>query len=120
MPRRKKLNLSQPTAVYSQRYNIAELINAESALGRTLFGEIPSGHQREFFAAKKNVWVWYENWTDQLGQPQEMIIRYEVHPSGVFKRYNKGNYVNIEGEELDNFRLAAKSYLRLIKKRLYY
>ena len=111
---------SQPTALYSQRYDIADLINAESALGRTLFGEIPAGHQREFFAAKKNVWVWYENWTDQAGQLQEMTIRYEVHPTGVYKRFNKGQYVKIEGEELENFRLAAKSYLKLLKQRLYF
>ncbi len=107
-------------AEYGSQSKRAALINAESALGRTLFGEIPAGHQREFFVAKKNVWIWHENWTDQLGQLQEMTIRYEVHPTGVFKRANQGAYERIEGAELDNFRLAAKSYLKLIKQQLYY
>ena len=34
---------------YSNRLSYQELLNAESALGRTLFGPIPDGHQREFF-----------------------------------------------------------------------
>ncbi len=102
------------------KQDLATLINAESALGRTLFGEIPEGHQREFFAARKNIWIWHENWTDQHGRPQELTIRYEVHPNGVYKRANRGKYEKLEGEELDNFRLAAKSYLKIIKQRLYY
>lgn len=99
---------------------LKDMINAESALGRTLFGEIPAGHQREFFAAKKNVWIWHESWRNPVGDVEEMTIRYEVHPSGVYKRANQGNYEKIEGEELNNFRLAAQSYLKLIKQNLYY
>lgn len=99
---------------------LAELINAESALGRTLFGPIPEGHQREFFALRKNTWIWHENWTDQLGRLQEMTIRYEVRPSGVFKRVGSGTYQKINGAELSNFRLAAHSYLDLIRENLYY
>lgn len=118
MPRRKSIRI--PSGTYSNRLTLPELINAESALGRTLFGEIPEGHQREFFAAKRNVWIWHENWTDQLGNVQEMTIRYEVHPNGVFKRCGEGDYQKIEGDELNNFRLAAKQYLKIIKSRLYY
>ena len=107
------------TSQYSNKLSLADLINAESALGRTLFGPVPVGHQREFFAARKNVWIWHENWTDQFGTLQEMTIRYEVRPAGVYKKSNGGNYKKIEGAELDNFRQAAKLYLELVKTKLY-
>lgn len=114
--------ISRPSRVsrsYSNKLSVADLINAESALGRTLFGPIPRGHQREFFTSERNVWIWHENWFDQLGQPQEITIRYEVRPDGVFKRVDKGSYQKIAGDELTNFRHAAHSYLNLVKKRLY-
>ena len=111
-------NLSKPQP-YSNRPTYEDLINAESELGRTLFGPIPIGHQREFFVAKKNVWIWHEYWTDQFGKLQEMMIRYEVRPTGVYKRPNGGKYQKIEGAELENFRHAAHSYLNLVKTKLY-
>ena len=112
MSRQKYLN-------YSNRLSEGDLINAESALGRTLFGPIPAGHEREFFVAKKNVWIWYESWPDMMGETQEMTIRYEVRPEGVFKRTNAGAYEKVEGAELENFRQAARSYLTLVKSKLY-
>lgn len=105
--------------VYTNKPTYEDLINAESALGRTLFGPIPEGHNREFFAAKKNVWIWHESWKDKFGAIQDMTVRYEVRPSGVFKRAGQGNYQKIEGEELKNFRRAAHSYLDLVKTKLY-
>ena len=104
---------------YTNKPTYADLINAESALGRTLFGPIPEGHSREFFAARKNVWIWHESWTDKFGALNDMTVRYEVRPTGVFKRAGKGNYEKIEGAELDNFRRAAHSYLALVKSKLY-
>lgn len=124
MPARKLLKkpfaLFRRPTVYSNKLSYDELINAESALGRTIFGPIPDGHQREFFAHKKNVWIWHESWTDKFGALQEMTIRYEVRPTGVFKRTpGKSSYEKIEGAELENFRRAAHSYLQLIKTKLY-
>jgi len=113
----RKSTLSQPTR--STRLTRDDLINAESELGRTLFGPIPMGHQREFFTAKRNVWIWHESWTDAYGAPGEMTVRYEVRPTGVYKRAGKSSYKKIEGEELNNFRRAAKSYLELVKSKLY-
>ena len=104
---------------YTNKLSLEDLINAESELGRTLFGPIPVGHQREFFESKKNVWVWHENWTDQFGKLQEMTIRYEVRPNGVYKKTNNSDYCKIEGAELENFRQAARSYLNLVKTKLY-
>lgn len=118
MSKRKFLTFQkQPT--YTTRLSYDDLINAEAELGRTLFGPVPQGHRREFFTAKKNVWIWYESWTDQMGKTNDMTIRYEVRPNGVFKRANMGNYQRIEGAELENFRRAARSYLTLVKTKLY-
>lgn len=98
----------------------ANLIDEESKLGRTLFGPIPEGHQREFFEHKKNVWIWYDGWQDENGGIQGITIRYEVKPEGVFKKTPGNPYVKLEGEELDNFRRAAHMYLDLIKTKLYF
>lgn len=98
----------------------SDLINAESSYGRTLFGPIPLGHRREFFHDRNNVWIWHESWADETGQPQEFTIRYEVRPTGVYKKLAAGQYIQLEGAELENFRLAAHAYLDLIKANLYH
>lgn len=113
----RKPRLAQQT--YTNKLSLEDLINAESELGRTLFGPIPDGHQREFFTFKKNVWMWHENWVDQFGKLQEMTIRYEVRPTGVYKKSTGSGYKKIEGAELKNFRQAARSYLNLVKTKLY-
>ena len=97
-----------------------ELMDLESKWGATIFGPVPVGRQRGFFEHKKNVWIWYESWLDQAGAQQEMIIRYEVRPAGVFKRVSGQKYEKLSGSELDNFRAAAKNYLQLMKTKLYY
>ena len=96
-----------------------DLLNAESEIGRTLFGPIPYGHQREFFESKKNVWIWHENWLDELGTEQSITIRYEVRPTGVYKKSSGGKYVMLENEELENFMTAVRSYFELAKHQLY-
>ena len=95
------------------------LINAESGLGRTLFGPIPVGHQREFFEHKKNVWIWHESFINNAGKLEDITIRYEVRPTGVYKKPLNGKYAKLEGDELANFCKAAQSYLQLIKTKLY-
>ena len=97
---------------------LEDKINAESELGRTIFGPIPAGHQREFFEHKKNLWIWHESW-DELGKRHEITLRYEVRPDGVFKKTNDSAYYKLEGMELENFRRATKKYLELIKANLY-
>lgn len=96
----------------------SDLINAESALGGTIFGKIPAGHRREFFRFKDNIWIYHENWTEN-GKTLESTITYEVKETGVFKSPLGKEYVKIEGAELDNFLAAARAYLTLIKKEIY-
>ncbi|MBR3180131.1 hypothetical protein IKF57_01180 [Candidatus Saccharibacteria bacterium] len=109
--------LKRPT--YSNRFTYDELIEAESRLGSTLFGPVPLGHERKFFAHKKNVWIWHESWHNQFGKLEELTIRYEVRPTGVYKKLAGKDYKKLEGTELDNFRKAAASYLDLVKTKLY-
>ena len=96
----------------------SDLINAESALGGTIFGKIPAGHRREFFRFKDNIWIFHENWTE-AGKTLESTITYEVKENGVFKSPLGKEYVKIGGAELDNFLAAARAYLKIIKKELY-
>ena len=102
-----------------QKLTYDDLINAEAELGRTIFGPIPNGHEREFFEAKKNVWIWHESYLDDSGILKEITVRYEVRPAGVYKKSAKGKYKKLAGDELDNFRKAAKVYLNLVKSKLY-
>lgn len=96
------------------------LINSESALGRTIFGPIPEGHQREFFEYKKNYWIWHESWLINGGREHdEITLIYNIRPEGVFKKHLRGKFEKIEGEELNNFCDAVFTYFDLIKAHLY-
>lgn len=103
----------------SVRLTRADLINAESRLGSTIFGPIPAGHRREFFHDQKNIWIWHEDWYDGQHNPHQMTVRYEVRTSGIYKKVATGKYLKLEGDELDNFRKATHAYLYVIKKNLY-
>lgn len=121
MSRHRSLNRLKPKALSPRARTLKTLddqINAESELGRTIFGPVPTGHQREFFEHKKNLWIWHESWTDH-GKFITITIRYEVRENGVFKIINNGLSAKLEGAELDNFRRATKKYLELIKTNLY-
>lgn len=96
----------------------ADLINAESKLGGTLFGPVPEGHRREFFRYRHNIWIYHESWTDN-GKKFETTITYKVQENGVYKCPLGGEYVKISGAELSNFRRATKEYLKLVKSKLY-
>lgn len=98
----------------------ADLINAESRLGSRIFGPVPAGHRREFFHDRANIWIWHEDWSDRAGHARQLTIRYEVRPSGVFKKLSAGKYFQLEGDELENFRKATHAYLRVIKQHLYH
>lgn len=97
----------------------ADLINAESRLGSTIFGPVPAGHRREFFHDRENIWIWHEGWIDEDHHLRQMTIRYEIRPSGVYKKISAGKYFKLEGDELENFRRATHAYLNIIKQYLY-
>lgn len=109
----------EPTTIRYKSSLYDDLLSAESELGRTLFGPIPAGHQREFFKHRGNVWIWHENWLDGAGVEQEITIRYEVRPNGVYKKVPGAPYERLVGGELANFRLATRSYFDLVGSKLY-
>lgn len=102
-----------------RRPSRADLINAESRLGSMIFGPIPEGHRREFFHDRENIWIWHESWVDAEQHPRQLTVRYEVRPSGVYKKLSAGKYFKLDGAELDNFLRATRTYLALIKQHLY-
>ena len=96
----------------------AELLSLESNIGRNIFGPIPDGTQREFFNHKNNIWIYHES-CEESGRMT--TIRYEVRTDGVYKKsFQSKQYVRIESGELDNFMVATREYLRLIKRDLYH
>ena len=85
-----------------------KLLNAEARVGKEVFKD--DAPDAAFFMMKKNVWLYYTNGT---------TIRYEVRPDGVFKKVGYEGYHPIRDKELDNFRLACKKYLKLVKEKVY-
>ena len=114
----KNLPFKKQSGTYRPTIMRDDLINAESELGRTIFGPIPVGHQREFFQYTKNVWIWHENWKEK-GKKYEITVRYEVRRDGVYKKLQSRGYEKISGAELENFRKALHIYLKLVKEKLY-
>lgn len=102
-----------------RRSTRADLINAESQLGSTIFGPIPAGHRREFFHDHQNIWIWHEDWYDATLRHRQITVRYEVRISGIYKKVAAGEYYKLEGAELSNFCLATRVYLHLIKRYIY-
>lgn len=97
-----------------------QLIKLESEIGRTLFGEVPKGHSREFFCLDAETWVWYEQWLDKSGKPKSHTIRYEVHNQGIIKIQDNGmNRSSLEGQELENLALATQTYQERVLRELY-
>lgn len=97
-----------------------QLIKLESEIGRTLFGNVPAGHTREFFCLDAETWVWYEEWLDEYGKQKSHTIRYEVHPNGVLKVQDAGaNYSFLTGQELENLALATQAYKERVMREIY-
>jgi hypothetical protein len=95
-----------------------ELIDAESAIGRKLFGPIPAGHSRDFFCLDEYTWVWHEEWKEGKEQ-RTMTVRYEVRPDGIVKVSGDGNYSYVRGAELENLTLAIKLYYEQVMRGVY-
>ncbi len=106
-------------ARFKRRMSRDDLLNEESRLGSTIFGPIPVGHHREFFHDHNNVWIWYESWRDANRHQRQITVRYEIRPTGVYKKFTAGKYIPLEGAELHNFRKATHAYLKVIREGLY-
>jgi len=93
------------------------LIRHEAAIGGQLFGEVPTGHRREFFCLDKQTWIWHEEWTDKDG-PHVTTTRYDVRPDGILKSQN-GQYQPVSPAEATHLYEAAKLYEQRTDAELY-
>lgn len=96
-----------------------DLMRREAALTRDIFGPVPKGTRREFFCLDKATWIWYEEWTDDNGQRQQITTRYLIRPKEIVKSQNGGAYNRLSIEEAKNFYKAAQTYYKRIKTQLY-
>lgn len=103
----------------NKRLTKRELIEIESEIGRHLFGQIPSGHHREFFCLDDHTWVWYEEWIDENKKKQARTTRYEVHQTGILKVRDGGHYQYLEEDEMRNFGLAVRLYYEQVMRGIY-
>ena len=110
------LGATKPEDQKAEQYR--NLIRHEAKIGGKLFGPIPEGHKREFFRLDKYTWVWHEEWTDETGQLQTRIIRYDFRPDGVLKSQN-GHYQPISREEARHLRDAIRLYGQKVDEELY-
>ncbi|MCA9328204.1 hypothetical protein KC959_00380 [Candidatus Saccharibacteria bacterium] len=98
---------------------LQDLMRREVEVTRDIFGPVPKGVRREFFCLDKHTWVWYEEWTDENGQPRQMTTRYIIRPKEILKSQNGGAYRRLTIEEALNFQKATQSYYHKIKTHLY-
>jgi hypothetical protein len=97
-----------------------ELLQLESEIGSKLFGDVPTGHRREFFCLDDTTWIWYEESVNtKTKKIDRMTIRYEVHENGVLKVQEGARYSFIEGEELANLVAATKMYYEQVARNVY-
>ena len=107
-------NNDRPLKDLSER----DLINAESEIGRQLFGPIPDGHRREFFCLDEHTWVWHEEWQEN-GQSHQQTTRYEIRETGVAKSTGGGKYKPVTGVELENLIAAMQLYYEQVLRGVY-
>lgn len=97
-----------------------DLIRQESQIGSKLFGEIPPGHQREFFCLDSHTWVWYESWSETLsGEKKSQTVRYEVRDNGILKSVNGQDYAWVSEAEAQNLAHAAILYHEYVLSTVY-
>lgn len=114
------MNLRMPKNRPLKKLTERELLQLESEIGSKLFGEIPSGHRREFFCLDANTWIWYEEWIDPVTKKREQsTTRYEVNEKGVLKVLEGARYSYIEGLELENLVVATKLYYEQVARGVY-
>lgn len=97
-----------------------DLLEAESAIGRTLFGPLPPFVvRRDFFNLDETTWIWHEVTRNSRGGMEETTTRYEVQPRGILKVQPGPRYSYLEGAELHNFTLAVRTYYERVASTLY-
>ncbi len=97
--------------MFSQRPTLRQLIQEESRLGGTLFGQVAQNHHRQFYCLNYTTWIWYEEQLNAKGEVESSTTtRYEIHQNGILKVQDNAPYYFIEGDELINLTKGIQAY----------
>jgi hypothetical protein len=109
--------LRMPRRGFLSGVSEGELLKAESAIGKTLFGEIPSGVSRDFFNLDATTWIWHQESTTDEGAVA--TTRYEVKDTGILKAQDGAQYSYVEGKELQDLTTAIAMYYDKVMPGIY-
>lgn len=98
---------------------LQDLMRREAKLNSDIFGTVPAGVKRDFFCLDKSTWIWYEEWTDNVGQKQNITTRYVIRPTEILKSRDGGAYNRLTMDEAINFQKATAKYAKKVKTHLY-
>ena len=117
--------------IFTQLYNKAQtnpqlvkeqirqdLLRREAQIGKTLFGPIPKGHDREFFRIDAKTWIWQERWL-QNGKKHFRETKYIVREHDILKSINGSPYQKVSLEEARNLKMAIENYAQAVRKQIY-
>lgn len=111
---------SSQMSLHKREARQKELLKQEGAIGASLFGKIPDGHQREFFCLDEYTWIWHESWIDEATKTTKtMNVRYEFQPRGVLKIVDGIATGFVTGDELKHLLESMGTYYKRISKEVY-
>lgn len=110
----------QKHAARVARMSERQLIQAESEIGKTLFGPVDKGSRREFFNLDEDTWIWHEEWADGSGKKQLRTTRYEVRGDEIIKSQDGERRTYVTGDELQNLMMATRLYYDRVTRAVYH
>lgn len=96
-----------------------DIIAREAAVGASVLGPIPAGHQRQFFCLDSHTWIWNEQWISSEGKQCMYNVQYDVRPDGILKRVNNSSPIKLGDQELQNFDQAITRYYHEVSAKVY-
>lgn len=96
-----------------------DIIAREAAVGASVLGPIPAGHQRQFFCLDSHTWIWNEQWINSEGKQCMYNVQYDVRPDGILKRVNNSSPIKLGDQELQNFDQAITRYYHEVSSKVY-
>lgn len=112
--------LAMPKRRPTKRLTERELLQLESEIGATIFGDLPQDHHRQFFCLDETTWIWHEEKKNpKTGKLEQHTIRYEVQDNAILKIQEGARYSYLEGEELTNLITAIRIYHERVMRDIY-
>lgn len=102
------------------RMSERQLIQAESEIGKTLFGPLPKGGRREFFCLDEDTWIWHEEWIGAGGKKTFRTTRYEIRGNEIIKSQDGEKRIYVSGDELRNLVSAMRLYYDRVTRGIYH